>query len=239
MQASKIKLKLFLAVWKRPEITELCFLGIQRLKTHPSFDISAFAVISEVEMIPLCEKYDIDWIITENLPLGRKKNFGLRQLAHYDFDFMMEIGSDDLVTNNLLTQYLPYFEKYDFFGISDAAYIESENGECRRLISDKSTYGAGRVISKDLLEKMEYQIWASGLNRGLDNNSVLNIKQKTDVDYVKVSPMDEPGIIDVKSEENIWKFNYFLGVPYDINKIYANLSSQEIELLMSLQNVRA
>lgn len=239
MQASKIKLKIFLAVWKRPEITELCFLGIQRLKKHPLFDITAFAVISEMEMVDLCEKYDIDWVITENLPLGRKKNFGLRQLANYDFDFIMEIGSDDLVTNNLLDQYLPYFKEYDFFGISDAAYIESENGECRRLIADKSTYGAGRVISKALLEKMNYTIWSDQLNRGLDNNSVLNIKQKTNADYVKVKPMDEPGIIDVKSNENIWKFNYFLGVAYDINKIYANLSEQEVEYLLSLQNVSA
>ena len=189
MQASKIKLKLFLAVWKRPEITELCFLGIQRLKTHPSFDISAFAVISEVDMIGLCEKYDIDWIITENLPLGKKKNFGLRQLSYYDFDFMMEIGSDDLVTNNLLTQYLPYFEKYDFFGISDVAYIESENGECRRLIADKTTYGAGRVISKDLLEKMDYQIWAGpalgAFNAWAKGSYLDDYRQRSAVDLAK------------------------------------------------------
>ena len=129
MQTSKIKLKIYLAVWKRPEITELCFMGIHRLKTHLSYDISAFAVISEEDMIPLCEKYGIDWVLTENLPLGKKKNYGLKQLADYDFDFLMEIGSDDLVTNDLLDQYLPYFNKYDFFGISDAAYIESESGE--------------------------------------------------------------------------------------------------------------
>lgn len=239
MQTSKIKLKIFLAVWKRPEITELCFMGIQRIKNHPAYDISAFAIISEPEMIPLCEQYNIDWVITDNLPLGKKKNYGLKQLSNYDFDFLMEIGSDDLITNNLLDQYLPYFENHQFFGISDVIYIESENGECRRLIAGKTTYGAGRIISKKLLESMNYNLWRNDLNRGLDNNSILNIETKTGVKFNKVPASDEPGIIDVKSNENIWKFNYFLGIPYDINKVYDNLSNQEIEQLISLQNVSA
>ena len=239
MPISKIRLKIFLAVWKRPEITELCFMGIQRLKKHPNYEISAFAVISEPEMAPLCNKYGIDWVSTSNHPVGRKKNYGLKQLANQEFDYLLEIGSDDLITNDLLTAYLPFFDQYEFFGISDAIYIESENGECRRHISHKTTYGAGRIISKRLLEEMNYNIWADELNRGLDNSSVANIYSKTKVRFHKIEPMDEPGVIDVKSNENLWKFNYFLGEPYDINKVFAKLSNQEVDQLLKLQNVSA
>jgi len=239
MQTSKIRLKIFLAVWKRPEITELCFMGIQRLKKHPNYDISAFAVISEPEMASLCNRYEINWVLTSNYPVGKKKNYGLKHLANYEFDYLLEIGSDDLITNDLLTQYLPYYDQYEFFGISDAVYIESENGECRRHISQKTTYGAGRVISRRLLEMMDFNIWADELSRGLDNSSVANIYSKTKVKFHKIEPTDEPGLIDVKSDENLWKFNYFLGEPYDINKVFAKLSSQEVDQLLKLQYVRA
>ena len=135
-------------------------------------------------------------------PLGKKKNAGLIAAQQIDFDYLMEIGSDDLVTNELLNQYLDYCGKYDFFGISDAAYIESETGYCRRLTTNNSTYGAGRMISRKVLEAMNWKLWDDKLNRGLDNNSVRAIQSKG-FEYVKVQPMEKPGIIDVKSNENI------------------------------------
>jgi hypothetical protein len=218
-------------VWKRPEITELCFLGIKRLQTHPDFSIQALAVISESEMIPLCEKYNIAWTMYKNEPLGEKKNTGLQKAKEFEFDYLMEIGSDDLIVNELLDDYKKYIGK-DFFGISDVAYINSETGECRRFIS-KSTYGAGRMISRKALEKANWVLWTDKLNRGLDNNSVFALQRKG-FDYYRVSPMEFPGVIDVKSNENLWKFNYFLGVEYDINNVLKMISAEEKEILQSL-----
>src|SRR5690348_247773 len=225
------KILIYLAVWKRPEITELCFHGIKRLQTHPDFSIQALAVISEPEMIPLCEKYGIAWVMYKNEPLGEKKNFGLQKAKEFESDYLMEIGSDDLVLNELLDDYKKYIG-LDFFGISDAAYINSETGECRRLIS-KSTYGAGRMISRKALEKCNWVLWNDVLNRGLDNNSVFALQRKG-IEYKRVSPMEFPGIIDVKSQDNIWKFNYYLGVEYDINEVLKRISQEEKEILESL-----
>jgi len=222
------KILIYLAVWKRPEITELCFHGIKRLQTHPDFSIQALAVISEPEMIPLCEKYGIAWTMHKNEPLGEKKNAGLQMAKDFEFDYLMEIGSDDLILNELLDDYKKYLGK-DFFGISDAAYINSETGECRRLIS-KSTYGAGRMISRQAIEKANWVLWTDKLNRGLDNNSVFALQRKG-FNYYKVSPMDFPGVIDVKSNENLWKFNYFLGVEYDINEVLKRISEEGKEIL--------
>lgn len=234
----KNKLLIYLAVWRRPEITELCFMGINRLRKHPDYEIDALAVISEPNMISLCNQYGIKWLIHENLPLGKKKNAGLISAASYDFEYLMEIGSDDLITDDLLTQYLDYLGEYDFFGISDAAYIESENGTCRRLITDKSTYGAGRMISRKVLDAMGWKLWNNNLNRGLDNDSLRSIESKG-FKFYKVPAGNAPGVIDVKSDENLWKFNYFLGQPYDINNILPMLSTAEVNRLNSLQNVIA
>lgn len=222
---------IFLAVWRRPHITELCFVGINRLKKHPDFDIEAVAVLSELDMIPLCEKYGINYTMHPNEPLGAKKNFGLQYCKNFDFDWLMEIGSDDLILNELLDSYKPYFEKWNFFGIRDAAYLNSETGDCRRLIS-KATYGAGRMIKRELLDKVEWKLWKDGISKGLDNNSVFAF-MRLGIDYKQVPNMDFPGVIDVKSKENIWKFDYFLGNEYPKEEIFKRLSEKEVELIES------
>lgn len=231
---TKNKILIYLAVWRRPEITELCFMGINRLKKHESYDIDALAVVSERTMIELCEKYGIKWVMADNQPLGRKKNAGLKAAQAYKFDYLMEIGSDDLITLDLLTQYLDYIGVVDFFGISDAAYIESSSGYCRRLTTNNSTYGAGRMVSRKVLDAMDWKLWDDNLNRGLDNNSVRKISEKG-FKFYKVPPMQEPGVIDVKSDENLWKFNYFLGAEYSIQHILPLLSDAEQNKLNELQ----
>lgn len=230
----KINLLVFVAVWKRPDITELCFMGIDRIKKHPMYNIQALAVISEKEMIPLCNKYKINWVMTENNPLGRKKNYGLKQASNIDFDYMLEIGSDDIITDDLLDQYLEYYDKYEAFGVQDICYVESVNLECRRFNSHLSTYGAGRVISRKVLESVEWRLWNDDINRGLDNDSIRKMKS-ANVNYFKVPPMDVPGVIDIKSDENIWKFNYFLGSGYEIEKVLNKLSKSEVDKLMTFQ----
>jgi len=224
------KLLIYLAVWKRPQITELCFLGINRMRKHPDYDIQVLAVISEESMIPLCEKYGVNCFMYKNEPLGEKKNFGLSKAKEFDFEYLMEIGSDDLILNELLDDYKNYIGKYDFFGINDAAYINSETGDCRRLMSNNSTYGAGRMIHRRILEASNWKLWNDNLSKGMDNNSILSLLRKG-IGYKKVKPMAFPGVVDVKSDVNIWKFNYYLGQPYDISEILSRLSKEEIEMM--------
>src|SRR5688500_10590245 len=100
-----MKLLIYTAVWQRPEITEICFMGIKRLQKIHKFYISDFAVISEDSMLRLCNKYGVDWCMHENLRLGSKKNYGVKQALKKDFDYMIEIDSDDLLKNEVLTTY--------------------------------------------------------------------------------------------------------------------------------------
>lgn len=232
----KIKLLVYLAVWKRPEITELCFMGLNRLRQHPDFDIQVLAVVSEPEMIPLCEKYNVHCVTHENQPLGKKKNFGLKAAKSFEFDYLMEIGSDDLVLNELLDIYRDHilFGKgiqKDFFGIKDVAYIESHSGICRRLQSN-TRYGAGRMISRRLLENMDFKLWDDQKVRGLDNNSEWHIMKKG-VGYWQLKPGELPMVVDVKSDVNIWGFNHLIGKEYDLNLILDRLSEPEVKTLKS------
>lgn len=148
-----MKIIFFLACWKRPEITELCFMGLQRLMKRQG--VSAFAVISEPEMIPLCKEYGIEYFMHENLPVGTKKNAALNEVLKKDFDYLIELGSDDLIVDDLLDAYLPLMEQGEhFFGCKRLLMIDATDGACRDFFFDPDlVQGLGRCMSKELLLK--------------------------------------------------------------------------------------
>lgn len=272
-----MKLLVFLAVWKRPEITEICFVGLNRLIKNSRYPIEAFAVISEESMIPLCDKYNIKWTFYKNEPVGEKKNHGLNEAMKLEWDYLLEIGSDDLVKDELIELYAPNFGKYDLFGTKDAVIINSEDGMCRRLKSD-TTYGLGRCMSRKavdcaygvdilalehimaigrttaegergffkvemaeeqeklgrikILGKPRYRLWKDDINRGLDNNSDFFF-MKNGIGHRAIKT-DKPLCIDIKGEDNIWKFSPKVGTPYDLEKALEGLSQEEQSRIVAL-----
>lgn len=147
----------FLAVWKRPEITELCFMGLKRLMGHCGG--SALAVISEKSMIPLCKRYGIDYCEHENQPLGAKKNFGLNEAMKRDFDYLVELGSDNLILCGMMDKYKPLMQSgEDYFGGTKLYFVDATNGHTRSYEAFESQYGygfgLGRCMSYRLLESV-------------------------------------------------------------------------------------
>lgn len=230
------KLLIFLAVWKRPEITEICFMGINRLKKSGLFPIEAFAVISEESMIPLCEKYGVDYVMHENLPLGKKKNFGLTEAyKRKEFDYLVEIGSDDLLKNDWLTAFKPFFDlRKNLITLSNFVYLNSEDGTCRRMTT-ASTYGLGRAIHRGVFDKYGTNLWQDRLNKGLDNNSIFFMARHGILEN-RVRT-EKPIAIDIKSDVNIWQFNYLHGKPYTLEETLEGLSEEEITAINALINV--
>lgn len=235
----KIKLLIYLALWKRQQITELCFKGLNRLRQHPEFDIQVLAVASEPEMLTLCEKYNVLVVTHSNAPLGKKKNFGLQAARSLEFDYMMEIGSDTLVLNELLDEYKKDFiGVHHFFGIGDCAFIDSETRACRR-VGGASTYGGGRMLSRHALEVMDFKIWPDALNRGLDNASVFKLAREGGFWYKQLKPGLVPLVFDIKSQDNIWPFNHLTGCEYDVNRLLDRISTEEVNAIKDLWAVYA
>lgn len=224
-----MKLLFFIPVWKRPEITEICFMGINRLRE--SFDVDALAVLSEEDMRPLCEKYNIRHCMYKNFPLGEKKNYGLTQALDLEWDYLIEIGSDDLVKDSLLKSYEPYFGVKPVIGASEFLHLNSKTGECRAFKS--MIHGAARAISRETIERFE-KLWTDTHNKGLDKNAT-NLLATNGVMGKRVS--GEPNVIDIKSDVNIWKFNK-RGSKYPFEKAMIGLSEQEVTAIKRL-NVAA
>lgn len=222
-----MKILVFVPVWKRPEITEICFMGINRLQKVPGFEVKGFAVISEETMIPLCEKYGIDWCITDNNPLGAKKNFGQKQALRHEWDYMIEIGSDDLLKDEVLTAY-----KWDspVLGLMAFALINTETGSCKSIKTTVPKYGAGRAIRRDIAER--FDLWEGGRNKGMDNSScrILALNRVMQ----KGVKSEEPLSISLKSQENIWSYKGMPGTRYPLEKALNGLSEEEITAIKAL-----
>jgi hypothetical protein len=226
-----MKILIYTAVWKRPEITEICFMSIARLRVTSKHDVKAFAVISEIEAIPLCEKYGIDWICTENSPLGEKKNYGLRiAMQRHDFDYMVEIGSDDLLKNEFFDVY-PWDR--DIMMLSQIYFLNSETGGCRLFTARAAKIGAGRAISRKALEKCA-PIWHSNQGRGLDGFSTMHLSWRGFLP--KTFTAAKPVAIDIKSAMNIWSYAAVqkIGKQVGLTEVIEGLSEGEIKAIECL-----
>lgn len=230
-----MKLLIYLAVWRRPEITEICFMGITRLKDL--YPIEAFAVISEESMIPLCEKYDIKYCFYKNLPLGEKLNYGLSQALKLEWDYLIGIGSDDLLKNELLDLYKPYMERHHSIAMDNILFLNSETGGCR-FVKTNSRFGAGRCLSRYAVEKVP-KLYNIKLNHGMDNESCFELARHG-IGEIRLKS-DKPLIIDIKSKEGILDFNAVrtLGEKYPFDLAVEGLSENEIEAIKSLQYATA
>lgn len=227
-----MRILIFTAVWKRPEITEICFMGINRLKRVPGFDVKGFAVISEESMIPLCNKYGVDWCMAANHPLGAKKNYGVKQALKHDFDYMIEIGSDDLLKDEVLRLY-----KWDapVLGLMDFALVDTHNGNAKRITTNIPKYGAGRAIQRFVLESFE--LWNDKLSRGMDNSSSMKLGQAGIMQRGVRS--EEPLVVGLKSDVNLWSYKSIPGEKYSLDKALEGLSTEEVNAIKALQHVAA
>lgn len=220
-----MKIMLFTPVWKRPEITEICFMGLNRLRNFA--DVDMLAVLSENEMIPLCEKHNIKYVMHENQPLGRKKNYGLRRSLEYKWDYLVEIGSDDLLKNEFLTLY--HFDR-DLMCLQDAAWLCTKTGQARRIKDRTGKFGAGRAYSRKVIEAMG-PMWHDRKFNGLDGDSMFRMASKGF--FSKSYEFKKPLVIDLKSDVNLWPYHN-VGHPYTMEEAIEGLSDDEVNAIKCL-----
>lgn len=197
----------FTPVWRRPEIFEICLQGIARLqKYNPAkYRIIPFFIVSEAEAATMVLKYGFDFIYHTNLPLGAKKNAGLSYVMEkYKFDYLMEIGSDDIIKNEYLDFLAPHMAaEIQQITPHDAWFIDTNTGKTAYWLTQK-VIGLGRCIHYNALAKFEksnYRLWLPDLNKGMDTCSW----QQLLIKGIKNTLVSTNAIytLDIKSDVNI------------------------------------
>ena len=208
-----MKLCLFMPIWKRPGILKIV---LDRLsKTLPSYaELRPVFVISREDNYfeinqRLIEGYD--YLIYKNNPLGEKKNAGMDFALSFEWDYLIELGSDNVFTSKLWDYYEPYFGKSEFFGLINSYFLDTVNDKAIFLKgyaldhNDKPfAFGAGRVISRGICEKLE--LWRKDWNCSMDGCSRYEIVDngfKEDL----VDTGEEPVMLNLVSFYNLNPFS--------------------------------
>ena len=125
--------------------------ALKKLK-HPDVEFMPFAVYSDDDEGKILKEYGIRSLKYPNEYIGEKKNAGLLELLKLDWDYMMELGSDDLVNPALIDLYLPLWERgVNCFGVNSCYFVDVKT---RRVALWEHNYaiGAGRCIKRSVFD---------------------------------------------------------------------------------------
>jgi hypothetical protein len=233
-----MKTLILVPIWQRPEITKIWAYSMGYFLTEGT---SVLCVLSREDPmfnanLDIIHHSGFEVCYFQNKPLGQKLNAGIEYaLETYDFDYLMNLGSDDLIHPAILSLYDPYIRRKEpFFGLDKVYFFDYIKQNL--ALTKPYLWGAGRMIRKDLLEKIRYNgdfLYKSEFSRGLDCNSLENIKNMLNIDYLQVKTEDFPYLVDIKSEFSINDFtlmqNLYDLVPDDILRL--NYPKSVIKLL--------
>jgi hypothetical protein len=150
------KIMLFMAVWQRPEITLKVFDHIKELQKL--YNIDVFVAYSEMYWVEILRKYKFKGCGVSNRPLGLKFNRAMQRCMEYDFDYLMQCGSDDFINPELFEYYDWGIPAWDVFGVNHCYAYDMASDQFGYVQSNDVAIGAGRVFKRKVLEQLSDNI---------------------------------------------------------------------------------
>lgn len=204
-----IEVVIMVTAYKRYPIGEMCLKGLARLSSFAlSLNIRIIVVIvgSELFYEKLSKQYGFTFVYSNNNPLGEKHNVGLRYIIeNIEFDYFMQMGSDDLLSNECLVTYKKYMQKgVPFFGLNELYIVNFQTKETKRVAANH-VFGAGRCIKSEYVklasDLVEIEYTKETGNPILDKDRPLGYKEYKARSMVKDSEYYTP---TGKSSIHLW-----------------------------------
>lgn len=215
-----MKIIILIPVWKRPELTKKCIEALLKLKPK-GIELNLFLILS-IEDPDFMENVDIVVLtkgrltVCPNKPLGVKKTFGLVNAikTYPDYDYIMELGSDDFLNPKLFELYKPFMSNgVKFFGMNNCYMYDTIRDKVywiKEYAGEGLTFGGGRMIHRSVIEKLGCDLW-DDYNEGLDTMSGKKIK-KAGFHETVIDAGEYPYILGVKTAIHISPFEFLLTV---------------------------
>jgi hypothetical protein len=238
----KIKLAIVTSIWGRPEIVELFMKGVDELRKNcPEFDIQVVVSgsIQDEERIKYkgkefgCllnnTKSFFKYIEIPNEPLAAKVNATTYACRNLDVDYVMCVGSDDIMSPEFLNAYIPYMRNnIDFIGVTDGYFYDTVSKKSlywagyREENRKGHTLGAFRALSSRLLSQWDWMPWENKDSAVLDKS--MQDKLKRTAHTIETFTMKEKGVIgvDIKSSTNMTPFKKWDNAEFIDSEIILN-----------------
>lgn len=142
--------------WRRYNVAQLMYEGLERLQ---EFCLSAnvvlrpFIVYSEKHHELQAKARGWDAVYADNAQLGEKHNVGYRSIR-FDFDYFMQLGSDDLLSNAGMAAIIAAMRNgVEFGGFRDLYIVKFSTKQALEIKGFIAPMGAGRFISRRVFKE--------------------------------------------------------------------------------------
>ena len=169
----------------------------------------------ELQNITLHTSFLSRLVWEDNCMLGKKMNKGIKMAMNLKPDYVMNLGSDDLIHPDLIDLYMPYINARTMvFGLNRLYFHNLKDGKTVHFsyYNNPHVVGAGRMIHVDalMMVMLEYGgLYRNKINRCLDANSGERLRE-CGYKEIAVDPGDFPMVVDLKSDININVFSKIL-----------------------------
>lgn len=166
--------------------------------------------------------------LSNDMPLATRHNKALKSMLEdeWQWDYLMQLGSDDLITSDGLATAAKWMKQGCKFGSFTKCALVSLCRTKMRVHHSQGNMGAGRFVHRSLIEatiKEHGHMWSPHLIKGLDGNSERLITSTT---RVAVHPIGTylPVVFDLKTSDNLHhyddpKYHSIAEVPFDWSMI--------------------
>jgi hypothetical protein len=129
----------------------------------------------------------------------------------YDYEYIMNFGSDDLLHSDAIDLYLPYLTmKVPLFGLKSLWFYEFDKLPFFfSYYNQDHIVGAGRMIHRTVIDKVKQRfgcMYEPDIKRGMDTMSAARMKECGFVQTL-VESGRLPLLVDIKSTININSFD--------------------------------
>jgi hypothetical protein len=209
----KPKLCILTTLYLRHNLNEIVLDYYKKLKKGISdvCDIELIACGSDDNTnMQIATKNDFKYINHTNFPLTQKHNALFTEAKKYNPDFVILIGSDDLICENVIYQYIEKNKSgVDYMGILDFKCIDGSGywywgGYTNSRVGEP--VGGGRYFSKRLLNELNWKPWGNAqANKSLDGISNENIKKlnKPIIKSIVSNIKDGVNLVTIRTSQNI------------------------------------
>lgn len=216
-RGGKWRVSVLTGVWERHDVARIMYEGLaafSRAAAGSGWEIRHVVVgSSDEEHRAMAAEHGAEYIDHPNQPLGRKWNAGMRHIvAGGDFDYLMLLGSDDVLSPKLIGPYTQAMEQgLTFFGLPDMYALDLGRGKGTYFPGYQPPYqtmaiGAGRMHSRQALEQVSGNFYSPWVNRGLDTSSRARIIWHGATETI-LPPLK--AILDIKTADNLNAYRSF------------------------------
>jgi hypothetical protein len=209
-----MKVAIVSLVWKRPEVFEMFAKGIKHLIANSKNEYIVIIAGSEGETSrQMVEKHGFIYTEMPNEPLSEKANKPVLIAKEHNVDYVLAVGSDDVISPGLMAAYDKRMKKaMDYIAVLDFYFYDLKSGRASYWGGYLEDYrkgcacGAGRLMSKKLMDAWGWQPWEVKHSRVLDNS--IQEKLKITSHTSDVFSIKEQGLyaLDIKSATNMTPF---------------------------------